>query len=274
MASGGAIPLPSIIAGGERRILANLPVPSNALRGNWNVWGSSENCPAVPRSEWDSLVEELADDFDPFLPPVHDQNGIGCCNASATVAAMESARLIAGLPAVSLSAGDLYGRINGGRDQGSFLEDGLRVSMDEGVASINTCDYLEWRKKSRDQEEDRKFYRVLEAFLCPTFDACFSAVLRGCRLISGVMWYDSYEPDSDGWLPRGTGGGGGHAVFGYKATRRRGEYGIWHQNSWASRWGKNGRCVFPERAYSGPVGGWWAVRVVTAEEQDLPAPAR
>ena len=40
------------------------------------------------------------------------------------------------------------------------------------------------------------------------------------------------------------------------------QFGIWHQSSWGTRWGVGGRFVIPEPAYSGPVGGWFAVRSV------------
>lgn len=257
--------LPFIDAGGERRFLANL-VPMHAPSPNWTVYGTHPNTPIVPRGEWTTLIPDEAGPEDPFLPPIEDQNGIGQCNASATATAVEYSRSYAELPYVRLSAADLYHRINGGSDRGSLLEDGLSESVSRGIGTAATCGYL-WKKpewKGQAPQNERDLYKVAEAYICPTFDHCMSAVLTpGFALISGIMWYNSYTPDSKGWLPRGQGGGGGHAVMGYKPTRRGNQFGIWHQNSWTAGWGYSGRCVFPEAAYGGPVGGWWAVRAVT-----------
>jgi hypothetical protein len=113
---------------------------------------------------------------------------------------------------------------------------------------------------------------VLEAYLCPTFDHCFSAVLEGFDLVSGIWWYDSYaRSDADGWLPAPGGRKGGHAVHGYRPTYRGNEYGIAHKNSWTPRFGVNGRCVFPERCYQAhDIGGWWAVRSIVDEGGIVP----
>jgi hypothetical protein len=266
----GLSDLPWVDAGGERRYLANLPAP---VRYSWPVYGDVPQTPLVPREEWAGLVPDETPLLDPWLQYVHDQDGIGLCNAAATAAAIEDMRAQAGLPFVALSGGDLYNRICGGVDRGSLLEDGLAAAMVGGVAPVSVTPYLQWRGRGPGAAEAAKAYRVLEAYLCPTFAHCASAVLNGFRLISGIMWYGNYTPDSAGWLPeRRQGGGGGHAVMGYRLCRRGSTYGIAHKNSWTPRWGLAGRCVFPESAYEGPVGGWWAVRVVTQEAGTLPAP--
>jgi hypothetical protein len=157
--------------------------------------------------------------------------GVHNCNAAATASAIESTRMVRGLPHVELSAGDLYHRIAvGGRDNGSLLEDGIREAMANGVASTAVVPYLDWtRDHGWVAVEDRKRFQVLEAFLCPTFDHCMSAVLMGFKLISGIRWWDNFTPDSEGWLPaRGRGNYGGHAIFGYKGVERNGVFGIAH----------------------------------------------
>ncbi len=263
-----------IDSNGVERFLGNL-MPTKSLAPGWVEYGAVPNAPLVPRSKWPELIGADTGPGDPFLQYVHDQDGIGMCNASATCSAMERSRSRQGLEFVAISGGDLYQRISGGVDRGSMLEDGLSASMKTGVASVAVTPYLDWRGENAGASQDRTRFRVLtdEAFICPTFDHCMSAVFSGFDLISGVMWYSNYEPDGEGWLPlTGSGQAGGHAVHGYKATMRNGIYGIWHKNSWQVRWGLNGLCVFHERMYAGPVGGWWAVRQVVTEEGDIPAP--
>jgi hypothetical protein len=218
------------------------------------------------------LANYTPDLNDPFLPPVSDQNGVGQCNASCTATMVEYLRSRQGVPYVQLSAADLYHRINGGRDQGSLLEDAMREVMKRGVGTVATSGYLwkqgSWKGPASDAERAR--YRVLEAMVCPTFDHCMSAVFQGFALNTGIMWYANYTPGADGWLPPPGGRAGGHSIFGFKPAKKGNLYGIVHQNSWSEQWGKSGRFVIPETAYTGPVGGWFAVRAVTDEGGVVP----
>lgn len=261
----------SMIIDGVERFLGNNDAP---VSYSWPVYGDAPTAPMIARSQWPELISQLDPGLDhPCLPYVHDQNGRGQCNANATAALIEYIRACMGLPFVQLSAADLYHRINGGGDNGSLLEDGLRECLQNGIGTAATCGTIWQPGMKLASREERARFRGLEAYICPTFDHVMSAALMGFGVVSGVMWYDNYKPDGDGWLPtRGVGRGGGHAVFGYKPAMRHGKFGIGHQNSWTPSWGVQGRGIFPEEMYRGPVGGWWALRQVVAEEMDLPAP--
>jgi hypothetical protein len=240
-------------------------------------FGADANTRLIPRAEWDGLIAAAgAGPEFAFVPPTHDQNGIGQCNPEAVTTAIESCRMQQGLEHVQLSPADLYARINGGQDQGSMLEDAMEEVMTRGVGTAATSGLL-WKRgvfKGEAPAAERTRFRVLERYLCPTFDHLMSAAFQGFRIVSGIMWYSNYTPDRDGWLPTGSGQAGGHAIFGYKPTARNGVYGLWHNQSWG-RWGLNGtgRFVIPEFAYRGPVGGWWAIRSVTDEGGVIPTPA-
>jgi hypothetical protein len=265
--------LPVIFAGGEPRKLGNI-APAAALTRAFPLFGTVANAPLIPRSQWDAKLRGVDLAADPYLTPVTDQNGVGQCNANATCSAMESSRAEQGLPYVQLSPADLYARINHGIDEGSTLQDGLDQAMTAGVGTAATSGMLWQRGIPQASAVERARYRVLEAFLCPDFDACFSAVIAGFNLISGVMWFNNYTPGADGWLPPPRGSpAGGHAVYGYVPMKKGSTYGIGHQNSWSVNWGIKGRCVFPEPMYRDPsVGGWWAVRLVVDEGAHVPAP--
>jgi hypothetical protein len=116
-----------IDATGHERFLGNI-VPAAAPGDGWQVFGDTPTCPLVRREEWPALILKFnhTDPTHPNLPYVHDQDGVGQCNADATAAAAEYTRSVMGLDFVQLSAADLYDRINGGRDRGSLLEDALR----------------------------------------------------------------------------------------------------------------------------------------------------
>lgn len=268
----------SIIIDGVERFLGNR-VPIKAASGdNWTVYGDVPQTPLIPRSRWDELTagfNPMKPDH-PNLPYVHDQDGIGQCNCDATAAAEEFTRNVMGLNFVKLSAGDLYDRINGGSDNGSLLEDAMAAMGTDGIATAEEYGGTLWSGRGSSRKvsaAQRSLYRTPEAYLCPTFDHCYSAVLSGFAIVSGILWYDNYTTDSDGWLPSsGRGRAGGHAIFGYKPTKNGSRYGIWHQNSWTTSFGWGGRMVLGESLYSGPVGGWWALRQATDEGGEVPAP--
>lgn len=262
---------------GSVRRLGNLMPDPARTKVSFPVFGDTPDAKLIPRAEWAGLIDayESSAGFDPFLPPVHDQDGVGSCNTSTTTLLAEYLRARQGLPYVRLSAADLYHRINWGRDGGSLLEDALREMLANGVGTVDSCGYL-WKDgswKGPASAAERARFRLLEVYECPTFAHVMSAVLQGYGVNSGIMWYDNYQPGPDGWLPRPAGRAGGHAIMGYKPAKRGGEYGIWHQNSWGPDWpkkGANGRFVIPESAYTGPVGGWFAVRSIVDEGGVVP----
>ena len=253
---------------GTERFLGNIDRPTNLYQ--WKVYGDDvATTPMIPRDKWKPVS------LSRWLSPIKNQGNSGSCNAAATVYAIEGARRFQGLPDVKLSFGHLYGKINGQRDQGSMLEDGLQESMKGGVASAKVVPEGEWHsgRWPSNAPLDALLYRVQEAFWCPSFEHQASAIQSGFFLITGIMWYGNYEPDEDGWLPeRGTGRPGGHALCRDGLAFRDGKWGLDGPNSWSPDWGKDGRCVIPEAIYERErsIGGYWCIRCTVQEDADLP----
>jgi hypothetical protein len=257
------------------RFLGNNPAP---IQGSYRVYGDGPEQPLLPRSQWEGFAALFGEDH-PALSVigVADQGGVGMCNAAATAKALEFARWEQGLGMVRLSAGDLYHRICGGRDEGSTLEDGL-AEAGNGIATTQTCPYSRWQTSDLAAAAERADYKAEEFFLCPTFEHQFSAACMGFAVITGIPWYAEYNPDSELWLPPGRRSVGGHAIFGYapaaRTVRGKLQFGIRHLQSWGDSYGRHGRFVIPESAYESSIGGWWAVRQVTASGPGtVPAPA-
>jgi hypothetical protein len=199
--------------------------------------------------------------------PIKDQDGIGACNAFATVDTVETAYAINRIECPPLSTGYLYGNINGGRDQGSMLEDAIEWMQTHGTCKASTVGMLDWKKSQwpAGAAEEAKQYRVLEWWTCPTFEHVVSAILRGFAVNIGVMWGNSDNPDADGWLPDSVRGGGGHSIMRCSVEHRGGIWGVGGKNSWSEKWGKKGWMTFSEKRLTAEQGnfGWFAVRAVT-----------
>lgn len=271
-----------IDAAGDRRVLANLPeqFPDAACCA---LYGDSPEETLIPREGWRDLITAMGDPFDwPFHSPVRDQNGIGQCNCEAATAVLESVRAIQGLPEIEFSPADLYHRINGGRDQGSTLQDALRVMRDAGVGTAAESGRLWKRETFRPASaESRRRYRFDEFKLCPTADHVMSAALRGRVLALGIPWHQNFQTDSEGWLVNPSGPAGGHAYMACKpAFRERNggiEFGIASKNSWSERWGRRGFFITPLSSIKPPrpgFAGWgcYAISSVTDEGGVVPVP--
>jgi hypothetical protein len=231
------------------------------LKAKWNEFGASASVPLIDRAKWRDV------NYENFLPPVYDQDGIGQCASSSACTLLETGRAIAGMPHVHFSAGDLYSRVNGGRDDGSMLEDNMAELVKNGACEASLVPYV-WDHRSHNTPAvvaNRAKYKVVEVYTCPTFDALVSALQQGFVGQEGLLWYPNYKPDSSGWLPRGVGRPGGHALMAYGAVKNphTGEWGILTRNSWSEGWGRHGNCVIPESAFGRDIGGFWVIRAVT-----------
>lgn len=237
-------------------------LPRTAGRGElYPEFGSRGSPPLIPQDQWKPC------DMSHFVTEILDQDGQNACCAFASVQAFHVARAFAGAPYVRLSAGNLYGRINGGRDAGAVIGDAIKALEVVGVCRADIIDMYSWRQSRWPMEwkDDAKRFRVTEAWDCPTFDAIASALQYGFPVNIGVLVGNNFNPDSSGWLPDYRGGGGGHAMcavgLAYHESRRT--WGIKVANSWGQRWGQDGFAIVPESYFRrSPFEDAWAIRVV------------
>lgn len=229
-----------------------LPRVSKAGQSRFPMAGEVDECPIISRDQWQECSIRHK------IWTVIDQNPQNSCCPSATAGAAMILREINGLGRVLLSQGSLYGRINGGRDEGANIEDALSAMMDEGIAPASIVDPYEWhpRKWPSVWEDHAKKFRILEAFECPTFDAVASAVQRSMPVVFGVYW-----------------GSGGHAItaVGLKNTSPN-VWSLEFLNSWGADWGDNGIGLLPESQCGGIKSfGAFAIRSVTVpSDETLP----
>lgn len=234
------------------------------------VFGQQQDRPdirLIPRPEWANI------DFSHLVPEVLDQDRQNACNAFASIQALHVLRAQAGLPYVKLSPGNLYGRINGGRDAGSLLSDAIQALEKEGVCTVGTVPEFQWRPSRWPDtwREEAKKFRVLEAWDCPSFDHIASAIMLGFPVNLGILVGWNFRVRDDGWLDDYRGGGGGHAMCGVGLLyhRERRTWGIKVVNSWGREWGQDGFAVVPESYFKAtPFADGWAVRGVVDPSGD------
>jgi hypothetical protein len=215
----------------------------------------------VPESQWFDV------DFSHLLPRVTYQDGIGSCASESAVGVLEGIRAAQGLPCVALSPGHLYGRVNGGRDQGSMLSDNLTKITGEGVAPSSLVGHLDWSPRNWPAEAKTEAlkYRLDEVFDCPTWSKICSSLQRRFLVSYGILIGSNFSPDENGIIPRFAGRGGGHAMIACGMRRIGGTWHIHTRNSWKDSWGLKGYCFVPQSYFQGSFLDAWAARTALYE---------
>lgn len=101
---------------------------------------------------------------------IRNQGGRGSCNGYAGAWALARARVMAGLPFEALSGEYLYSLINGGRDGGSMLDDGMQAITEKGVAReslVKHESYL-WNQMSQEARSDAPRFKAFECYTART----------------------------------------------------------------------------------------------------------
>lgn len=262
--------LNTVYEGGEDRRLGLLEQPRHTLTRAWNTFGGGDwDAPSpVPKSAWQPC------DLSMWCPEPENQNGVGMCASSATETCLTVTRRIAGLVDPRLSAGDLYRRVCRGVDRGSLPEDNLKELIDEGIATVLTVPYLDWKNDRPGAAAERAKYRGTEAWLCPSAGHVAAAVMAGFPVVIGYWHHQQDAVSTDGWMSSPFGNRGGHAVCVVGLVQRNGEYGFKFLNSWTKQWGLGGYGILPEwRVEEGcKVFQAWSLRSPRTEPGDVPAP--
>lgn len=174
---------------------------------------------------------------------IKNQGNRGACNGFAGATADEEARELRGLPFVALSGEGLYAQINGGRDQGSMLDDGMKALMETGVPPESMVPHEEyrWSRVSAEAKAACSRFRAFECYGVDTEDELVDGLASDFVGVVAVHASNAWSNlDSDGRC--GTSNGmGNHAVAVDGLRWFDDEWNFDMPNSWDTRWGKNGR---------------------------------
>jgi hypothetical protein len=178
--------------------------------------------------------------FDPSF--IKNQRTHGSCQGFASAAAATRARISRGLERVDLSGAYAYSLVNGGRDNGSLLEDGMRACQ-AGYATEATVGwdaiYPSRYDVAKAKAEAARF-KMTEVYAARTEQALFSGLALGFAAVVAVHADNGFMRLDGRGVAGGGQGPGNHAV---------GADGLWWDgeliadgfNSWDVTYGDDGR---------------------------------
>jgi hypothetical protein len=175
---------------------------------------------------------------------IKNQRSHGSCNGFAGAAALTKARVRRLLDRVDLSGAYLYSLINGGRDNGSQLLDGMETLATRGIASESTVGWdaiypTRYDKGKADAEAAQ--YRAFECYAVRTEQALFSALVNNFDCVVAVHANNGFmKLDSNG-VAGGGDGPGNHAVSADGVELIGEELSADGVNSWDVSYGDDGR---------------------------------
>lgn len=147
-----------------RRRRKGLILP-NRLESPRSLTLSEAGIEVIPIREWDDYIGGQDDvDLRKLGSIILDQDGVGSCASEAKDNAVETAMRFAGQKPVRFNPWGTYGRVNGGRDAGSSLQDNIAFGQRYGCFPEDVWSRSNgWRAEPSDEayQEARK-YRLLE----------------------------------------------------------------------------------------------------------------
>lgn len=173
---------------------------------------------------------------------IRNQGGRGSCNGYAGAWALARARVMAGLPFEALSGEYLYSMINGGRDSGSMLDDGMQAITEKGVAReslVRHESYL-WSQMSQEARADAPRFKAFECYAARTELGLASGLALGFVGVVAVHASNAWGTLSNG-VSRRSLGPGNHAVVCQDVLVNNGRLLFDIANSWGRRWGDDGQ---------------------------------
>lgn len=175
---------------------------------------------------------------------VKNQRSHGSCNGFAIAAAMGKARIRRGLKRVDLSGAYAYSLMNGGRDNGSTLDDGMVVCERGGIAEERFANWDQIYPSRYDKtaaDENAKQYKAFECYTVRSKLGLFSALACGFDVVIAVHADNGFNKLDSNGVAQGGNGPGNHSVSADGLSFESGMLAADMQNSWDLVYGINGR---------------------------------
>ena len=206
---------------------------------------------------------------------IKDQGRYGSCNGFAGASALSRSRVRRGLKRVDLSGAYLYSLINGGRDHGSMLDDGMHALQGRGCATERTVGanqiYPSKYDRSKANREASR-YKAAECYRVTSAVELWTALALGWDVIVAVHAGRRFSDLRNG-IAGVDSGRGNHAVMCDGILYAGGEVVGDGVNSWGTRWGDRGRMLLRWRHFEQTIGvhSFYAIRTTTDGDDRPPA---
>lgn len=174
---------------------------------------------------------------------IKNQGSRGSCNGYAGAKATERARVLRGADHTELSGEDLYAQINGGRDNGSGLQNGMNALVRSGVAPEAMVPHQEFRESriSSEAKAARSRFKLLEPLGVDTWQELCSGLAIGFVGVVAVHASNAWSRlDGNGVCGRSQ-GAGNHSVCVDDIVYIGDDPFVDMANSWGTGWGVGGR---------------------------------
>jgi hypothetical protein len=172
---------------------------------------------------------------------IENQESTGSCNGWAGSGAVIRTRHMAGLPFVRLSGDYLYSLINGGRDNGSMLDDGMKAIQEHGIAPYDMVRKMEYihSRMSAEAKQNAPRFKAFECYRVETELGLASGLALGFVGVVAVHASNAWSSLSNG-VSRPSNGPGNHAVVCQDVGINGDTLHFDIANSWGRNWGDNG----------------------------------
>ncbi len=266
---------PAIVIDGQPRLLAAMPRPAGMLP-LFQSW-SEAGMPVLPESQWQE--SDLS-----WLPVrIKDQGQHGSCTGHGNTSALETARAIAGLQYVDLSATFPYAFNNRNQDNGAITSEVTEWMAMNGTCPMSMCDedtiYTRNIKNLAEAQRIAKRFRFGKHYAVTNWAEVGSALSYGFTVVISLCVGTGWESvDSEGMVPASR-GYANHCIYVRSLKRRpsgaRGssQWKAEMPNSWGERWANNGiACVTREHFENSKMGDHVAIQTALLDPEDADGP--
>jgi hypothetical protein len=185
---------------------------------------------------------------------VQNQRTKGSCNGYAEAGGYSKARYRRGIMDGKLFSGAFaYGLMNGGRDQGSQLQDGLKNLELVGIAEEQYADWDDiypslWKSGAR---ENAALHKGIVCYAAETIDGLKTGLCKGFIAIVAVHAGNNFQRISKSGIAGIDYGPGNHAVHCDDLCIVGNREVFDMQNSWGIEYGAEGRAYLHEDSFAG-----------------------